>query len=91
VPARWFDLIVVPLVGIDAGGRRLGMGGGFYDRALAFRRGRRTWTGPCLVGLAFDCQRVDAPFADAWDVRVDALSTESGFTDFFSGSQQEAR
>ena len=53
------NLIVVPLVGVDAEGRRLGMGGGFYDRALEFRRRRRHWTGPRLVGLAFDCQRTD--------------------------------
>ena len=36
VAPRWFDLIVVPLVGVDGEGRRLGMGGGFYDRALDF-------------------------------------------------------
>jgi len=81
-PARWFDLIVVPLVGIDGRGRRLGMGGGFYDRALAFRRVRTVWRGPRLVGLAFDCQRVQAEFADAWDVRLDALATESGLEYF---------
>ncbi len=75
---RWFDLIVMPLVGVDAHGYRLGMGGGFYDRALAFRRLRGAWRGPRLVGLGFDCQRIDSRFADAWDVRLDALATESG-------------
>jgi 5-formyltetrahydrofolate cyclo-ligase len=83
---RWFDLIVVPLVGVDGGGRRLGMGGGFYDRALAFRRTRNHWKGPRLVGLAFDCQRVDADFADGWDVRLDSLATESGLVHFPEGS-----
>jgi 5-formyltetrahydrofolate cyclo-ligase len=82
---RWFDLIVVPLVGVDGGGRRLGMGGGFYDRALAFRRVRNHWKGPRLVGLAFDCQRVDADFADSWDVRLDCLATESGLVHFREG------
>jgi 5-formyltetrahydrofolate cyclo-ligase len=82
---RWFDLIVVPLVGVDGGGRRLGMGGGFYDRALTFRRVRRSWKGPRLVGLAFDCQRVDTAFADTWDVRLDSLATESGLTHFRQG------
>ena len=82
---RWFDLIVVPLVGVDGGGRRLGMGGGFYDRALAFRRTRSRWKGPHLVGLAFDCQRVDGVFADAWDVRLDSLATESGLVHFREG------
>jgi 5-formyltetrahydrofolate cyclo-ligase len=82
VSARWFDLIVVPLVGVDGAGRRLGMGGGFYDRALAFRRTRRQWPGPRLIGLCFDCQRTDTVFADAWDVRLDAVATESGLRNF---------
>jgi 5-formyltetrahydrofolate cyclo-ligase len=84
---RWFDLIVVPLVGIDTAGRRLGMGGGFYDRALAFRRQREHWGGPRLVGLAFDCQRADTVFAEPWDVRLDSLATESGLEHFLKGTQ----
>lgn len=80
--SRWFNLIVVPLVGLDREGRRLGMGGGFYDRALGFRRVRRHWGGPCLVGLAFDCQRADTVTADPWDVRLDWAATESGLAKF---------
>jgi 5-formyltetrahydrofolate cyclo-ligase len=76
--ARWFDLIVLPVVGIDAGGRRLGMGAGFYDRALAFRRGRTHWRGPQLAGFAFDLQRVESVHADPWDLRLDLSATESG-------------
>ena len=75
---RWLDLIVVPVVGVDPAGRRLGMGGGFYDRALEFRRRRRRWPGPHLVGLAFDCQRTELEFAESWDVGLDSLATESG-------------
>lgn len=82
ISPQWLDLIVIPLVGVDAMGRRLGMGGGYYDRALAFRRRRRYWKGPRLVGLAFDCQRTDAKFADAWDLRLDSLATESGMEHF---------
>jgi 5-formyltetrahydrofolate cyclo-ligase len=82
VSPRWFDGIVVPLVGIDAEGRRLGMGGGFYDRALDFRRSRRHWRGPHLVGFAFDCQRTDSGFAEPWDLRLDSLATESGLTSY---------
>jgi 5-formyltetrahydrofolate cyclo-ligase len=78
VAPRWLDLIVVPLVGIDGQGRRLGLGGGFYDRALAFRRYRRHWRGPHLVGLAFECQRAADVFAQAHDVRLDAVATERG-------------
>jgi 5-formyltetrahydrofolate cyclo-ligase len=82
VAPRWLNLIVVPLVGVDGTGRRLGMGGGFYDRALAFRRVRRDWRGPRLIGFAFDCQKTDSVFADPWDVRLDALATESGLEHF---------
>jgi 5-formyltetrahydrofolate cyclo-ligase len=85
VAPRWFDLIVVPLVGIDGEGRRLGMGGGFYDRALAFRRHRRYWKGPRLVGLGFECQRTDRVFAEVHDARLDSLATESGLRHFLEG------
>ena len=85
VSARWLDLIVVPLVGVDPQGRRLGMGLGFYDRALAFRRHRR-WRGPRVVGLAFDCQRTDARFAQVWDLGLDSLATESGLHHFSRGT-----
>jgi 5-formyltetrahydrofolate cyclo-ligase len=86
MPPRWLDLIVVPLVGVDAAGRRLGMGGGFYDRALEFRRRRRHWPGPHLVGFAFDCQRTESRFADAWDVSLDSLATESGLQHYAKGT-----
>jgi 5-formyltetrahydrofolate cyclo-ligase len=87
VEPRWFDLIVVPLVGVDPEGRRLGMGGGFYDRALAFRGQRRHWMGPRLVGLCFECQRTASVFAEPWDVRLDALATESGLHLFLKDMQ----
>jgi 5-formyltetrahydrofolate cyclo-ligase len=78
IPARWFNLILLPIVGIDADGHRLGMGAGFYDRALAFRRLRRHWKGPRLIALGFDCQRVEQTYAEVWDARLDGLITESG-------------
>jgi 5-formyltetrahydrofolate cyclo-ligase len=78
VSPQWLDLIIIPLVGVDGDGRRLGMGGGFYDRALDFRRRRRYWMGPHLMGLAFNSQRTQAEFAEAWDVRLNSLATESG-------------
>jgi 5-formyltetrahydrofolate cyclo-ligase len=83
---RWLNLIVIPLVGVDTAGRRLGMGGGFYDRALEFRRLRQNWPGPRLVGLAFDCQRTDLEFAEPWDLRLDSLATESGLQHYSKGA-----
>ena len=46
------DLVLMPLVGFDNKGNRLGMGGGFYDRSFAFLRRRRFWRKPGLVGGA---------------------------------------
>jgi 5-formyltetrahydrofolate cyclo-ligase len=82
VSPQWLNLIVIPLVGVDGEGSRLGMGGGYYDRVLSFRRRRRYWKGPHLVGLAFECQRTTLRFADAWDVRLNSLATESGVQHF---------
>ena len=86
VAPRWLNLIVLPLVGVDAEGRRLGLGGGFYDRALEFRRHRRAWAGPRLVGLAFDCQRTGTGFAETHDVALDSLATESGLRHYARGA-----
>ncbi|MBB6065685.1 5-formyltetrahydrofolate cyclo-ligase [Pseudoxanthomonas broegbernensis] len=67
-------LAVMPLVGFDDAGRRLGMGGGWYDRSFAFRRDRAA--PPWLVGAGFAAQRVPALEAAAWDVAPDAICTE---------------
>ena len=69
-------LIVLPLVGFDARGQRLGMGGGWYDRSLAFRLDRPA-PPPWLVGAGFAVQRVDALPIEPWDVPLDAVCTES--------------
>lgn len=79
--AEQLDVLLVPLVGVDAHGYRLGQGGGFYDATLAFRR-RHHGRKPLLVGVAYDCQRVDAVPREHWDVRLDYLLTESGLHRF---------
>ena len=76
LPSR-LDLVLLPLVAFDAQGRRLGMGGGYYDRLLA--RPRR-W--PLRVGFAFAAQEVAAVPAQAHDVRLDAVVTERGLRRF---------
>ncbi len=85
VDPRWLDLVVVPLVGVDAAGKRLGMGAGYYDRVMAFRRGRVDWRGPRLIGLAFDCQRVESISAEPWDLGLDYLATETGLLQYHGG------
>ena len=80
--AEAMDLVLVPLLGFDNQGNRLGFGGGFYDRAFAFRRLRDT--PPFLCGYAYDDQRCDRLESAEWDVMLDAVVTPSGLR-FFSG------
>ena len=76
--ARWLEVVFLPLVGFDRRGVRLGTGGGFYDRAFAFRHLRQVWHAPRLVGLAYAFQEVDRIEAAAHDVLMDAVVTEEG-------------
>ena len=76
IGARWLDVVFLPLVGFDGHGDRLGMGGGYYDRAFAFRLWRKVWHAPRLIGLAYSFQQVEGLVAAAHDVRLDAVVTE---------------
>ena len=63
VPAEALDMIVVPLVGFDRTGARLGYGGGCYDRYLPML------SPACqIIGIAFEEQRVDHVPTDAHDL-----------------------
>jgi len=73
------DAILMPVVGFDRHGNRLGMGAGYYDRALRhLRDGSRRWRRPRLVGLAFACQEVERIVPSAWDIPLDVVVTERG-------------
>lgn len=72
-------LILLPLVGFDARGGRLGMGGGFYDRSLAFKRTRKGQCKPSLLGVAHECQQVERLPVSSWDVPLDATVTDGGW------------
>lgn len=82
VRARRLDLILLPLVGFDHKGNRLGMGSGFYDRTLAFLRDREHWKKPHAVGLAHDFQRVDSFDVDPWDIPLTAVVTDKNIYSF---------
>jgi 5-formyltetrahydrofolate cyclo-ligase len=71
---REMALVVLPLVGFDARGHRLGMGGGWYDRSFAFRQAQPA--PPWLVGAGFDFQRLPPTQGEAWDVPLDAVCSE---------------
>ncbi len=81
VPAKAFDLVIAPLVGFDAAGNRLGMGGGYYDRSFEFlsRPGQGR---PFLLGLAFATQHTESINAEAWDIPLNGVVTEQGLTIF---------
>ena len=77
LPPRCLDVILVPLVGFDREGNRLGMGAGYYDRALRRRRDRdRAWRRPRLVGIAFSCQETARIDPSPWDVALDLVVTD---------------
>lgn len=76
--APWVEptLLLMPLLGFDATGQRLGWGKGYYDRFLA---GVAAGTArPLAVGIAFACQQVAAIPSEPHDVRLDAVLTEQG-------------
>lgn len=71
------DVMLLPLVGFDARGTRLGYGGGYYDRTLAGLSKK-----PRLIGLAFGCQELDDIPRGVHDVPLDSVITEAGVRHF---------
>ncbi len=65
------DLILVPGLGFDASGARLGRGKGYYDRLLAVGTG-------CKCGVAFEAQMIPELPMEPHDVRLDLVITPSG-------------
>jgi len=80
--ARQLDLILLPLVAFDSAGNRAGMGGGYYDRSLAWRQYRQHWRRPTLLGLAHELQKTDQLEARSWDIPLDGIATESSLYTF---------
>ena len=73
------DLIIVPVVGFDRAGTRLGYGKGHYDRTISALRMRGVR--PPLIGIAFSVQEVDSIPHEPHDIRLDLIVTEDEIVD----------
>ena len=65
--------VLVPLVGFDEAGYRLGYGGGFFDRTLAALQPR-----PLAIGVGFELCRMPTIYPQAYDQPMDWIVTERG-------------
>jgi len=75
------DLVLVPLLGFDRRGNRLGHGGGYYDRSFAFLNEQVRPTEPLLVGIAYAFQELPEVDEEDWDVPLDFIATERELID----------
>ena len=70
LPKHMYDVIIVPVLGFDAGGYRLGLGKGWYDRFLA------TQSQAFKIGLAYSWAQLPMLPHEPHDVPLDILVTE---------------
>jgi 5-formyltetrahydrofolate cyclo-ligase len=83
LPAAAPDVLLVPLVGFDREGYRLGYGKGYYDRTLRALRAQK----PILaIGLAYAVQRIESLPRHEGDEPLDLVATEERLYDFRSGA-----
>lgn len=75
------DLVLVPLLGFDRRGNRLGYGGGYYDRSFAFLSEQVRPTEPLLVGVAYAFQELEIVNREPWDVALDFIATDRELID----------
>lgn len=83
-PIRTLDVLLMPLVAFDKKGERLGMGGGFYDRALAYKKQGIHSGKPLLIGIGHQCQLADAIPTNSWDIDIDIMVTDKKIYHRFS-------
>lgn len=69
------DVVLLPMIGFDEGGQRLGYGGGFFDRTLA---GLREAGAPVVaIGVAYELARLPTIDPQPYDVPMDVVVTEA--------------
>ncbi len=91
MPTSWMtpaqvELVLVPLLGFDRRGHRLGYGGGYYDRSFAFLKAGMRPREPLLVGIAYAFQELPELDAEPWDVALDFVATERELIDCHAAS-----
>jgi len=67
------DITLLPLVGWDGAGYRLGYGGGYFDRTLAAHSPR-----PHAIGIGLDVARIATIFPQPHDIPMAEIITETG-------------
>ena len=82
------DILLVPLVGFDRSGHRVGYGAGYYDQTITLLRARKRIT---AIGVAFAVQEVPAVPATPRDARLDLVLTEREIIDLRSVTKQEGQ
>lgn len=80
--AARFDAVIVPLVGTDPKGARIGYGKGWYDRF--FEAMQAEGSRPSRIGICFGFQVVDEVCADPWDQFLDIVVTENAIINCIS-------
>lgn len=70
------NLIIIPLIGVDYSGNRLGQGGGFYDTSLSFAKFQHK---PKKIGVGFDCQLVPLLSHEKHDIKLHYYISENNF------------
>ena len=88
---KYLNIILMPLVGFDEQGNRLGMGGGYYDRTLNFALRSSCKKRPLLIGIAYSQQRVAKLQKQRWDIPLDAVVTELGLVFFSTRAKTQLR
>lgn len=78
-PLWALDAVLLPLVAFDNTGARLGMGGGYYDRTLAYRNQLSPFNRPSLIGVAHAIQEVIQLPTENWDIPLSAIATDQTF------------
>ncbi len=66
------DAVIIPMVGFDQQGYRLGYGSGYYDRTLAESNPR-----PLIIGVAFETLRLDNVYPQPHDIAMHFVVTET--------------